>query len=279
MTEAKETIRIAAVGDLHYGKVPAGAYQPLFAALAGQADVLLLCGDLTDYGLPDEARALLRDLTSSLKIPIVAVLGNHDHESGKAAEVAAILRDGGIKMLDGEAVEILGVGFAGTKGFAGGFGPRTLAPWGEDMIKHFVREAVEEALKLDAALAKLRTPRRIALLHYSPSAATVEGEPLEIFPFLGSSRLEEPLNRYRVSTVFHGHAHHGTPEGRTASGAPIYNVALPLLQRAYPDRIPARIIELPISGPEPEGGRRVTDRTGAESSNEESKLPLAPGPR
>jgi Icc-related predicted phosphoesterase len=262
----KEMIRVAAVGDLHYGKAPAGAYQPLFASLADRADVLLLCGDLTDYGLPDEAKALVRDLTGALKIPVVAVLGNHDHESGKQAEVTAILREAGIKMLDGEAVEILGVGFAGTKGFAGGFGPRTLAPWGEESIKHFVREAVDEALKLDSALAKLRTPRRVALLHYSPTAATVEGEPREIFPFLGSSRLEEPLNRYRVSAVFHGHAHHGAPEGRTASGAPVYNVALPLLQRLYPDRMPVRIVELPTSGPEPEGGRRASDRAGDEAA-------------
>jgi Icc-related predicted phosphoesterase len=261
MTDARETIRIAAVGDLHYGKASPGAYQALFASLADRADVLLLCGDLTDYGQQDEAKALVRDL-GALKIPILAVLGNHDHESGRPGDVAAVLHDAGIKVLDGDSVEVRGVGFAGVKGFAGGFGPRMLAPWGEDSIKHFVHEAVDEALKLDSALAKLRTPRRIAFMHYAPIEATVHGEPREIFAFLGSSRLEEPLNRFRVSAVFHGHAHHGSAEGRIACGAPVYNVAQPLLQRLYPDRQPVRIVEIPIAEIVPEVERRVTDRRG-----------------
>jgi Icc-related predicted phosphoesterase len=261
MPDSKETIRIAAVGDLHCGKTSAGAFQPLFSSVNDRADVLLLCGDLTDYGLPEEARHLARDVTAALKIPSVAVLGNHDFESGNAQAVVDILREAGVKVLDGDAFELHGVGFAGAKGFGGGFGPRTLAPWGEDSIKRFVHEAIDEALKLESALAKLRTPRRIGVLHYSPIEATVEGEPREIFPFLGSSRLEEPLNRFKVSAVFHGHAHHGALEGRTSAGAPVYNVALPLLRRSFRDAPPVRIIEMPVTGEPAEGaGRRSTDR-------------------
>ena len=140
-----------------------------------------------------------------------------------------------------------GIGFAGVKGFAGGFGDRALQPWGEYILKRFVHEAVEESLKLESALAKLRTPQRIVLCHYSPIAETVQGEPAEIIPFLGSSRLEEPINRYGVTAVFHGHAHHGTPEGRTRDGVPVYNVARPLLRRRFPDRRPVRFLDVPLT--------------------------------
>jgi Icc-related predicted phosphoesterase len=187
---------------------------------------------------------LARELTV-LRIPVVAVLGNHDVESGKEAEVAQVLRDAGVVVLDGSACEVLGVGFAGVKGFGGGFGKRALAPWGETVMKQYAREAVEEALKLEAALARLRTDQIIAVLHYSPVVQTVEGEPLEIYPFLGSSRLEEPINRYPVSLVLHGHAHRGQTEGVTTRGVPVYNVSLPLLTRAFPDRPPFRVCELP----------------------------------
>jgi Icc-related predicted phosphoesterase len=114
------------------------------------------------------------------------------------------------------------------------------------MIKQFVHEAVEHALQLESALAKLRTPSRIVLLHYSPIKATCEGEPLEIFPFLGSSRLEEPLDRYEVTAVLHGHAHHGTFEGRTRAQVPVYNVAIPLLRKIFPDKPPFHVIEVPV---------------------------------
>jgi Icc-related predicted phosphoesterase len=261
MAEPKTTIRIAAVGDLHRGKGSASVLQSMFASLEDRADVLLLCGDLTDYGLPEEAQTLARDVLSAVKMPVLAVLGNHDHESGHAAEVIAILRDGGLTVLDGDACEVHGVGFAGTKGFGGGFGPRTLAPWGEESIKRFVHEAIDEALKLESALAKLGTSQRVVLLHYSPIEGTVQGEPREIFPFLGSSRLEEPLNRFAVTAVFHGHAHHGSPEGRTASGVPVYNVAMPLLKRLKPEEAPVRIVEIPVVAPAvPEPNRRATDR-------------------
>ena len=217
----KDVVRIAAIGDLHHGRnAVQGSLQPLFAQITETADILVLCGDLTDYGLPDEARALAREITSALKIPVVAVLGNHDFESGQQAEIVKILIDAGVVMLDGDSTEIHGIGFAGIKGFCGGFGRRALGPWGEEIIKHFVREAVDEALKLESALARLRTDRLVAVLHYSPIQATVEGEPREIFPFLGCSRLEEPIGRFPVSVVFHGHAHHGQPEGRTAQRCP-----------------------------------------------------------
>ena len=201
-------------------------------------------GDLTDYGLPEEAHLLAADL-SSANMPVVAVLGNHDWESGYGDEVQRILADAGVRVLNGEACEIEGVGIAGAKGFAGGYGRGALGPWGEPTIKQFVNEAVQEAFKLESALAKLRTEQRIALLHYSPIVDTVVGEPLEIYPFLGTSRLEEPLIRYPVAAVFHGHAHRGSPEGNTVNGIPVYNVAKPLLARAWPERPPFRVITLP----------------------------------
>jgi Icc-related predicted phosphoesterase len=243
MPAPKDIVRIAAIGDLHYGRnATPGALQPLFGQIGESADILVICGDLTDYGLPEEARALMREMTA-VKIPTVAVLGNHDYESGHQDEIRAILADAGIITLDGDTTEIHGVGFAGVKGFAGGFGRRALGPWGEDIMKKFVHEAVAEALKLETALARLRTDHLIALLHYAPIQATVEGEPREIFPFLGCSRLEEPLGRFPVTAVFHGHAHHGQPEGRTAKNVPVYNVSMCLMRETFPDR-PFRLFEI-----------------------------------
>src|SRR5439155_15636913 len=236
-------VRIAAIGDLHCTRTSQGAFQPLLARVAESAELLLVAGDLTDYGLPDEARVLARELTS-LRIPVVAVLGNHDYESCKEQEVRQIIADAGVVVLDGDATEIHGIGIAGVKGFGGGFGQRALGPWGETIIKQFVRAAVDEALKLEAALARLRTTQLVALLHYSPVQGTVEGEPLEIYPFLGSSRLEEPLNRYPVSVVVHGHAHRGQLEGRTKSGVAVYNVSMPLLSRSFTERPPFRVFEV-----------------------------------
>ena len=238
-------VRLAAVGDLHCTKTSQGAFQPMFARISEAADMLLLAGDITDYGLPEEARIAAREL-AALRLPIVAVLGNHDYESGKEDEVRQILVDAGVVVLDGDACEINGVGIAGVKGFGGGFGQRALGPWGETIIKQFVHAAVDEALKLEAALARLRTEHLVALLHYAPVQQTAEGEPLEIFPFIGSSRLEEPINRYPVSLVLHGHAHRGQLEGATKSGVPVYNVSMPLLARAFPDRPAFRIFEIPL---------------------------------
>jgi Icc-related predicted phosphoesterase len=243
----RKTVRLAAMADLHCTKNSQGTLQPIFAQVARSADILLLCGDLVDYGQLEEAKVLAREM-SGIKIPTLAVHGNHEFESGQTEEVERILGDAGVTFLDGDALEVNGIGFAGVKGFAGGFGESALQPWGEPCIKKFVNESVSETLKLESALAKLRTPRRIALLHYSPIQATVVGEPPQIFPFLGSSRLEEPLNRYGVDAVFHGHAHRGTPEGRTQTGLPVYNVAMKLLQRSFPQRPPFKIVELEISG-------------------------------
>ena len=237
-------VRVAAVGDLHCTKTSHGAFQPLLTRIAESADVLLLAGDLTDYGLAEEARVLAKEL-AVVRIPTIAVLGNHDIESGQDAEICQIIAGAGVTVLNGDACEVQGVGIAGVKGFGGGFGTHALGPWGETIIKQFVREAVDEALKLEAALARLRTTHLIALLHYSPIAQTVDGEPPEIYPFLGSSRLEEPLGRYPVSLVVHGHAHRGQPEGRTRSGVPVYNVSMPLLTRMFADRPPFRVFEVP----------------------------------
>lgn len=243
---AHDVLRIAAVADIHCRKTSAGDFQPLFKDASQQAEVLVLCGDLTDNGTPEEAHILLKELATPTKIPIIAVLGNHDFESGKQAEVIKILEEGGVNVLDGESIELKGVGFAGTKGFAGGFGSSMLGPWGEAAIKVFVHEAVDEALKLEAALARLHTSTRVALLHYSPIQTTVEGERREIYAFLGSSRLEEPINRHRVNVVFHGHAHVGTLEGETTTGIPVYNVALPLLRAKLPNNPRFKLYEVPV---------------------------------
>ena len=260
----RDTVRIAALSDVHYSRASAGHLLPLFAQIAERADIMVIAGDLTDYGLADEARVLAKDLTTAVKIPIVGVLGNHDYEGDAANDVKNVLVDAGVHMLDGDAVEIQGVGFAGVKGFAGGFGRGVLGPWGEATIKHFVQEAVNEALKLETALARLGTRHRIAVLHYSPIRETVEGEPVEIHAWLGCSRLEEPLTRFAVSAVVHGHAHKGTAEGKTSTGIPVYNVAIPVLQAAFPHQPPYRLIEVPREAPTesetPHPSRRASDR-------------------
>jgi Icc-related predicted phosphoesterase len=243
MPKSAACVRFAAVGDIHVTKDSAGSLRGFFAQACESADALLLCGDLTDYGTAEEARVLADEL-GAVSVPIVAVLGNHDYESGTPELVVEILSHAGVRVLDGGACEIEGVGIAGVKGFAGGFGRASLGAWGEPATKLFVKEALNEAMKLESALAKLRTPRRIALLHYSPIAGTIEGEPVEIHAFLGSSRLEEPLLRYPVDAVFHGHAHRGTMEAKTINGVPVYNVAKPLLQRMRPGQPPFRVIEL-----------------------------------
>ena len=240
---AQEKIKVAAVGDLHCTKTAAGQLRPLFAQAAEMADMLLLCGDLTDYGLAEEAEVLARELAAVKKMPVVAVLGNHDYESGTPDEVKRVLSDAGVRILDGDAVEIEGIGIAGVKGFAGGYGRHALGPWGEGAIKAFVNEAIQEALKLESALAKLRTSQRIAMLHYSPILGTVQGEPPEIYAYLGTSRLEDPLVHYPVDVIFHGHAHRGSPEGKTVNNIPVYNVARPLLQRSNPTLPAFRIVE------------------------------------
>lgn len=221
-------MRIAAGADLHTTRTSEGAFEELFTRAAETADLLVLCGDLTDYGLPEEAEILADQLAILDDLPVVAVLGNHDYEAGQVEVVHQILRETGVILLDGDGCELDGVGFAGVKGFCGGFGAGALSPWGERMIKQFVQEAVDESVKLEAALRRLDAERRVVLLHYAPIPDTVKGEAPEIYPFLGSSRLEDPLERYPADVVLHGHAHHGTLRGKTAGGTPVFNVSLAL---------------------------------------------------
>ena len=226
------TLRLAALGDLHVGENAHRPYRELFSRISQEADVLALCGDLTNFGKTPEAEILAEDL-QVLAIPVVGVLGNHDYECGQPHEVSRILHQAGLKVLDGEAYEFGGVGFAGAKGFIGGYGRNMLAPFGEPAIKAFVQAAVDENLKLESSLRMLKTERTVVVLHYSPIAQTLEGEPKEIFAFLGSARMGETIDRFDgVQLVVHGHAHSGAYEGHTARGVPVYNVARPLLTRS-----------------------------------------------
>lgn len=216
--------RVAAMGDLHVKEHGSPSYKELFAEISQEADILVLTGDLTDLGKPKEAELLAADLRSC-SIPMVAVLGNHDYECGHVDEVKTIIKDAGVHLLEGSAIEINGVGFAGVKGFAGGFGRYMLGSFGEPAIKAMVAESVEETMRLENALRQVKSERALVVLHYAPIQQTVEGEPPEIFPFLGSSRLAETIDRFPVTAVVHGHAHRGTYEGKTPGGAPVYNVA------------------------------------------------------
>jgi Icc-related predicted phosphoesterase len=212
-------------------------YRELFTEISTAADVLVLCGDLTNFGKSTEAQILAEDLRAC-SIPVLGVLGNHDYECGQPEVVASILHDAGMTVLDEQAVEIQGVGFAGVKGFIGGYGRGELAPFGEPILKAVVDEVLNESRKLENQLRTLRTERSVAVLHYSPTVETLEGEPQEIFQYLGSQRLCEPIDRFdHVKAVVHGHAHHGTYEGRTPLGKPVYNVAQfvlkPLFGKTY----------------------------------------------
>ncbi len=227
-----DTIILAAIGDLHVSENSDQRYRGLFEEISDKADVLVLTGDLTNFGKTSEAEILAEDLIHCT-IPCVAVLGNHDYECGQPAEVARILHSAGATILDEQAAMIEGVGFAGVKGFVGGFGRGELGSFGELAIKAFVDESINEARKLENQLRSLRTDRTVAVLHYSPIPGTVEGEPLEIFPFLGSSRLAEAVDRFdNVKLVVHGHAHRGAYRGATPKGVPVYNVAQMVVQAA-----------------------------------------------
>lgn len=218
-------MRVAAIGDLHVQEHDEAPYREMFTEISATADVLVLCGDLTNFGKTGEAEILAEDIRSCA-IPVVGVLGNHDYECGQPEKVCEILTDAGMKVLDEQAVEIDGVGFAGVKGFLGGFGRGELAPFGEPIVKAFVDEVMTEARKLENQLRTIRTDRSLAVLHYAPIAETLAGEPEPIFQYLGSQRLCEPIDRFdHVKAVVHGHAHHGTYEGRTPRGTPVFNVA------------------------------------------------------
>jgi len=223
-------MRIAATADLHFSPQRANTLKEQLAPVRDQADVLVVAGDLTNYGKPEEMEPLVNVLVR-LRVPVVAVLGNHDYESDKEAELSRMMSEEGIKVLDGAGYERDGVGFAGTKGFVGGFGRGVLTAFGEREIKTFVRASLDEAMKLERALAQLRTPKRVVVLHYSPIAATVNGEAPEIYPYMGTSRLAEVVDRHGADMILHGHAHHGSLCGKTTAGIPVHNVAITLLQQ------------------------------------------------
>ena len=217
-------MRIAAIGDLHCRVASGGIVRSLLADVERRADLLILAGDLTDTGLLGEVQVLLGDL-ADLTLPVVAVLGNHDHESDHAERITEMLCEAGVRVLDGGACEIDGVGLVGTKGFCGGFDQRTVQPFGERALKSFIQTSIDEAVALENALAKLESERRVAVLHYAPVTGTLLGESPELYPFLGSSRLANALDRRHVDMIVHGHAHHGSPEGFTPGGIPVHNVS------------------------------------------------------
>ena len=252
-------LRVAAVGDVHFDGGTTGALREVFAEINAQADILALLGDLTTHGHPQQIEGFIAEL-KGIELPIVTVLGNHDYEGGQHEVVTAMLEERDIHVLDGSGVEIEGVGFAGTKGFAGGFGRGALAPFGEPLIKEFVKHAVDEAMKLENALRTLTTETKIALLHYSPVEDTVRGEPETIWPFLGSTRLVQPLDAIGATVVFHGHAHHGSLEGSTPGGIPVYNVSLPLLRQ---EDMHFRIYEVPAPDRRKPRGRRTIEPNAA----------------
>jgi Icc-related predicted phosphoesterase len=229
-------IKVAATGDLHCRELEHGRFRNFIKHVNGVAEILLLCGDLTDRGGAGEAKTLAEEL-SGLRIPCVAVLGNHDYEQGAGKEICEILVKAGVYCLDGDRYvfeKVLGV--AGIKGFGGGYENATLQAFGEPVCKAFVQEAVSESLKLEVALAQLATPKKVVIMHYAPIAATTQGENPEIRPFLGTSRLAGPVNRYGADAIFHGHSHHGTLRGKTDRGVPVYNVAMPLLKQHTPEQ-------------------------------------------
>lgn len=235
MTKKKKT-KIAAMADIHTKITDHGSLRSTFEQVSEEADVLVICGDLTDTGDEDEAKILGEQL-DILKIPVIGVLGNHDYEKGRQKIIKQILVDHNMIILDGESTVVENVGFAGVKGFGGGFDQYMLSIFGEDMMKQYVHEVVNESLQLDRALTRLEQEcpelPKVALLHYAPIKETIIGEPEQLFPFLGSSHLVEPLIRRQVSAAFHGHAHSGKLYGSTTTKIPVYNVALPVLRKEH----------------------------------------------
>ena len=232
-------IRVAAVGDIHFGQDSAGTLRPHLEDIAEQADVYLLAGDLTRLGDPEEAAVLARELRD-LPVPIVAVLGNHDYHSDQEKAVTDVLEGIGVQVLEGTStvIDVGGapVGIAGVKGFGSGFVGACGSDFGEPMMKAYVRHTQEAADRLREALDDLArggVERRVALMHYSPSEGTLQGERLEIYPFLGSYLLGEAVDRVGADLAIHGHAHGGTEKGVTPGGIQVRNVAQPVISRAY----------------------------------------------
>jgi Icc-related predicted phosphoesterase len=229
-------IRIAAVGDLHLTVHGRGKMRPQFESLSQDADLLLLAGDLTNWGKVEEAEVLVDEL-SDVSIPKVAILGNHDYHSEGPEKVRSIMEEAGITVLENESTVLtIGdetVGIVGGKGFGGGFGTTCLSPFGEREIRDFLKSTYACAEALGQGLSGLQTDYRLVLLHYSPAVETLKGEPVAIYPFLGSSIMGEPIDEHGADLVVHGHAHKGTEQGQTAGGIPVRNVSLPVICESY----------------------------------------------
>jgi uncharacterized protein len=239
----KKKVKIAAIGDIHVKEHMVATYRQLFNEISEKADVLLLCGDLTDLGLPGEAELLVEDLRHC-RIPVVGVLGNHDYQSDMEHEVKKILRQlSHVSILDQEPVEHHGIGFAGVKGFVGGFDRYSLGAFGEPAIKQLVKERDQEAYALENQLKALSTEKKVVVMHYAPIYATVADEPSQIAPYLGSTRYAQVIDQYEATVAFHGHANMGPHQGKTLWGVPVYNVAYPLMQKIKPEQ-PYALIEL-----------------------------------
>ncbi|HLJ87350.1 MAG TPA: metallophosphoesterase [Candidatus Angelobacter sp.] len=235
-------MRIAATADLHFSPQSYDRLREPLARVRDEADLLIVAGDLTNYGTQQEMQSLLNALVR-LRLPIVSVLGNHDYESGQELELIKMMTNEGIKVLDGSSYDRDGVGFAGTKGFHGGFGRGVLTAFGEKEVKAFVQASLDEALKLERALSMLRTEKTVIVTHYAPIAETVQGERAEIWPYLGTSRLAEVIDRHGATLAVHGHAHHGHLVGKTQGGIPVHNVALPLLLARTPP-VPYEVFDI-----------------------------------
>ena len=229
-------IRIAAVGDLHYGTGSRDLLRPSLQHLPDRADLLLLAGDLTRCGGAEEVRVLAEELRG-MPIPVVAVLGNHDYQTNREDDVRRVLEGVGVTVLEGEAVTLdidgARIGIAGTKGFGGGFRGAHASDFGEPEMKAFVGHTKKLSDRLEQTLMDLDADLRVALLHYSPIETTLEGERLEIYPFLGSYLLAQAVDNAGADLILHGHAHHGTEKGRTPAGIPVRNVAQPVIRHAY----------------------------------------------
>jgi uncharacterized protein len=218
-------VKIVAIGDIHCRVDTTDLVSKLLGELDHTFEVMVLTGDLTDTGLPEEAEVLIKQL-KPYSIPIITILGNHDHESGKSDQITSMLREAGVTVLNGTVSEVGDVGFVGTKGFCGGFDEHMIQPFGEAALKRFIRDSIDETVTLENALTKLQhCQHKVAILHYSPIKATLIGEPPELYPFLGTSRLAEAIDRHGVDVIIHGHAHHGSPYGRTPGSIPVHNVS------------------------------------------------------
>jgi Icc-related predicted phosphoesterase len=262
-------VRIAAVGDVHVGDDSRGRLGPCFADVSACADVLLLAGDLTRAGEPEEAAVLVDEL-ADVGVPVISVLGNHDLHSDRGDEVVEILQDGGIRVLEGEATVLTvgeaTLGVAGVTGFGGGFAGRCGSEFGEPEMKAFIRRTIDSAHRLEAALDSLSTDVTVALLHYSPIADTLGREPPEIFPFLGSYLLAEAADRAGADLVLHGHAHRGSERGMTPGGIRVRNVAQPVLGAPFRvfelDAAPRQLRVAPVEDDDGRGGDAVLASSG-----------------